>query len=85
MDGIDGPLMVQEVQQQIGEVGQLLNSAQVAEFADGLSRLYSKSSPYAALRRQLVNQWVQFRWRKVAAALAHSSGDELMLKALAKT
>jgi uncharacterized protein (TIGR02646 family) len=68
--------------EQIRDLARQLDTARLNEFADGLSRLYSKSSPFAALRRQLVNQWVQFRWRKVAAALAHASGDELLLKSL---
>jgi uncharacterized protein (TIGR02646 family) len=54
---------------QIAGAAKLLAAGRFAAFADEFLDLYSRSAPFAALRRQLFNQWVQFRPRKVQAAL----------------
>jgi hypothetical protein len=64
---------------EVREIGRLLYQERLGDVADALPYLYSSSSPFAAVRRQFVNQWVQFRWRKVDEALASASEGELRL------
>jgi uncharacterized protein (TIGR02646 family) len=64
------------------EAQRLLDAERINEFADALVDLYLKVPPFAAVRRQFVNQWVQFRWRRVERALALATGEEGSLAAL---
>jgi uncharacterized protein (TIGR02646 family) len=47
----------------------LLADGHLDEFAAALFDLYSTEAPFAAVRRQYVNQWAQFRPRKIERAL----------------
>ncbi|HWM54003.1 MAG TPA: AAA family ATPase [Solirubrobacterales bacterium] len=74
--------LIEVVQMRVREIAQILEAARFAEFADSLSSLYSRRAPFAAVRRQFINQWVQFRWRKIGAALTYATGEGKALQSL---
>jgi uncharacterized protein (TIGR02646 family) len=70
---------------EVREVGRLLDDSRLADVAEALDHLYSPWPPFAAVRRQFVNQWVQFRWRKVERALLVATDGELRLESLVES
>jgi hypothetical protein len=73
---------IAEVRVGLSEAGMLLQKGLHREFLERLTHLYSREAPYAAVRRQYANQWVQFRPRLVEEGLALGSGGEITLASL---
>ena len=71
-----------EVRHEISQLTRLHDRGSFGAFTASLIDLYSQEPPFAALRRQLINQWVQFRPRKVELALAAATGGETTLPRL---
>jgi energy-coupling factor transporter ATP-binding protein EcfA2 len=53
------------------------------EFVDAFVDLYSRDAPFAALRRQHFNQWVQARPRRIESILQQVTGEEVTLEGVA--
>ena len=68
---------------EIAHTAGLLNEEHHGEFVEAVLNLYSEGAPFAAQRRQLVNQWVQMRPRKVDGILNVITDEELELDSLA--
>jgi uncharacterized protein (TIGR02646 family) len=65
----------------LGQVAEALRS-DYEEFIRLLFELYSRDKPLAGLRRQRINQWVQFRPRKVESAFRRVVGSTEEYRAL---
>ncbi|HUC06974.1 MAG TPA: AAA family ATPase [Solirubrobacterales bacterium] len=73
---------IAEVRGEIRVTGRSLDRGFQEEFTTKLIDLYSQEPAFAALRRQFVNQWVQFRSRRVERALAAATSGEITLASL---
>lgn len=67
---------------EIREASLLLDRGSYEMFMTKLFDLYSPEPPFAALRRQLINQWVQFRPHKVQEALTLASDGQTTLASI---
>jgi energy-coupling factor transporter ATP-binding protein EcfA2 len=74
--------VISEMRGEIRETSLLLERGSYEMFMVKLIDLYSLEPPFAALRRQLVNQWVQFRPLRVEEALAIATDGETTLASI---
>jgi uncharacterized protein (TIGR02646 family) len=75
--------LIARTRMEIREVAAMIEQGRYEEFVYSFLNLYSTSPPFAAVRRQLFNQWVQFRPRKVQAILRRATDGEVELDAVA--
>jgi hypothetical protein len=87
---LNRPQLVIERREQIdwtrGEIrkaASMIEQSRLEEFVYAFLSLYSTDPPFAALRRQFFNQWIQFRPRKVQAVLEAATGGEVDLHKVA--
>ncbi|MGN6814527.1 MAG: AAA family ATPase [Solirubrobacterales bacterium] len=66
---------IEQINWDIGQVGEAMGAGNDILLLQLLRDLYDPTKPLAALRRQRVNQWVQFRPRKIEAALWEATGS----------
>lgn len=75
----DRAAMRSAVRVQLTILQRALDNSEADAFIGGLTRLYDRDAHLAAQRRQLVNQWVQFRPHRVGSALWAGTQGEVLL------
>jgi AAA domain, putative AbiEii toxin, Type IV TA system len=70
---------VRSTKREIAAAATLLDAGENRKFADAFLDLFSTKAPFAALRRQFFNQWVQCRPRKLEWTLREATGGEVDL------
>jgi uncharacterized protein (TIGR02646 family) len=74
---------VGSVKAQLGHAGERLRNEEVDGLVADIFDLFDRKAPFAAVRRQFANQWVQFRHRKVNRALGLATRGEEDVASLA--
>ena len=72
-----------EIAHEVRMLGEALSRSAHDWIAHRLQALYSLASPFAATRRQYINQWVQARPRQIEAVLFDATGGFLTVEELA--
>jgi uncharacterized protein (TIGR02646 family) len=75
-------LTVQWTRSSLSKAGEKLDGGSYRAFANAVRMLYSEAAPFAAVRRQFANQWVQFRPRIVERGLLLGTNGEVTLDLL---